>query len=91
MSRSLIPLRFSLEQLYHLCLCPVFPGQLCPEILLKIAVRAVNMKQDDILEVIGDCPTFERDIKMWCKRSRKTLLFIRNDDDNGTMKCQIQF
>lgn len=62
----------------------------CPEILLKIAVRAVNMKQDDVLEVIGDCPTFERDIKMWCKRSRKTLLFIRNDD-NGTMKCQIQF
>lgn len=62
----------------------------CPGPLLKIAVRAVNMKQGAILEVIGNCPTFERDIKMWCKRSHKTLLFIGNDG-NGTMKCQIQF
>jgi len=62
----------------------------CPGPLLKIAVRAANMKQGDILEVIGDCPTFERDIKMWCRRSRKTLLFIENYD-NGKMKCQIQF
>ncbi|MCG2720543.1 MAG: sulfurtransferase TusA family protein [Thermodesulfovibrionales bacterium] len=62
----------------------------CPEPILKIAARAVAMKQGDILEVRGDCPTFEKDIKMWCKRAHKTLLFIENYD-NGKMKCQIEF
>ncbi len=33
-------------------------GLKCPQPVLKIAVKAVNMKSGDILEVLGDCLTF---------------------------------
>ena len=36
-------------------------GMKCPQPVLKIAVRAPDMKPGDILEVLGDCPTFEKD------------------------------
>ena len=62
----------------------------CPQPVLKIAAKSPDMKPGDTLEVIGDCPTFERDIRAWCKRLKKTLLFIRNEDA-GKMRCQIQF
>ena len=65
-------------------------GLKCPEPILQIAVKSADMQIGDILEVIGDCQTFERDVKMWCKRLHKTLLFIQ-DVSNGKKKCQIQF
>jgi tRNA 2-thiouridine synthesizing protein A len=65
-------------------------GLKCPQPVLKIAAKSPDMKPGDILEVIGDCPTFERDIRAWSKRLKKTLLFIR-DEDGGKMRCQIQF
>jgi len=65
-------------------------GLQCPEPLLKISAKSANMKKGDILEVIGDCSTFENDIKRWCKRLHKTLLFIQGTE-NGKVKCQIQF
>ncbi len=65
-------------------------GLKCPQPILKIAAKSPDMQPGDILEVIGDCPTFERDIHAWCKRLKKTLLFIR-DEGAGKKKCRIQF
>jgi tRNA 2-thiouridine synthesizing protein A len=65
-------------------------GLKCPQPVLKIAAKSADMQRGDILEVIGDCPTFERDIRAWCKRLKKTLMFIR-DEGAGRMRCQIQF
>jgi tRNA 2-thiouridine synthesizing protein A len=65
-------------------------GLKCPQPVLKIAAKSPDMQLGDILEVIGDCPTFERDIRAWCKRLKKTLLFIR-DAEAGKKRCQIQF
>jgi tRNA 2-thiouridine synthesizing protein A len=65
-------------------------GLKCPQPVLKIASKSPHIKQGDILEVIGDCPTFEKDIRVWCQRLKKTLLFIR-DEGNGKIRCQIQF
>jgi tRNA 2-thiouridine synthesizing protein A len=48
------------------------------------------MQHGDVLEVIGDCPTFERDIREWCKRLKKALLYIK-DEGAGRKRCQIQF
>jgi len=65
-------------------------GLKCPQPVLKIAAKSPDMQIGDILEVVGDCPTFEKDIRAWCQRLKKTLLFIR--DEGGTkMRCQIQF
>jgi tRNA 2-thiouridine synthesizing protein A len=64
-------------------------GLKCPQPTLKVTVMAVKMKPTDILEVVADCPTFEKDVRDWCTRSKKTLLWFKQE---GTAKrCQIQF
>jgi tRNA 2-thiouridine synthesizing protein A len=65
-------------------------GMKCPQPVLKIAVRAPDMNPGDILEVIGDCPTFERDVRVWCQRLKKTFLSI-HDEGNGRKRIQILF
>jgi len=65
-------------------------GLKCPEPVLKIASKSTDMQSGDILEVIGDCLTFERDVRAWCKRLKKTLVFVRNEGA-GRIRCQIQF
>jgi tRNA 2-thiouridine synthesizing protein A len=62
-------------------------GMKCPQPVLKIAVRAPDMNAGDILEVIGDCPTFERDVRVWCQRLQKTFFSIK---DEGSNKKRIQ-
>lgn len=65
-------------------------GLKCPQPVLKIAVRAADMKPGDILEVVGDCPTFERDVRVWCERLGKVLLSIKNEGADKK-RIQIQF
>ena len=65
-------------------------GMKCPQPVLKIAVRAPDMKPGDILEVIGDCPTFERDVRVWCQRLKKTFLSIQDEGDDKK-RIQIMF
>ena len=64
-------------------------GLKCPQPVLKIAVKAANMKPGDILEVLGDCPTFERDVRVYCERLNKVFLSV-NQNGKGK-KIQIQF
>lgn len=64
-------------------------GLKCPQPTLKITVMAVKMKRGDVLEVTADCPTFEKDLRDWCKRSKKILLWLKEND--GSQTCQIQF
>ncbi len=65
-------------------------GIKCPQPVLKIAVKAPEMKPGDILEVLGDCPTFEKDVRAWCDRLGKVLLSIV-DEGNNRKRIQIQF
>lgn len=65
-------------------------GMKCPQPVLKIAVKAPEMARGDILEVLGDCPTFERDIRVWCQRLSKEFLSLK-DEGNGRKRIQIQF
>ena len=65
-------------------------GIKCPQPVLKIAVKAPEMNPGDILEVIGDCPTFERDVRVWCQRLKKTFLSIK-DEGSGRKRIQILF
>ncbi|KPK14290.1 MAG: SirA-like protein [Nitrospira bacterium SG8_3] len=57
-------------------------GQKCPQPVLKIAVKAPDMKPGDILEILGDCPTFERDVRAWCERLGKLVLSVKDDGDH---------
>jgi tRNA 2-thiouridine synthesizing protein A len=65
-------------------------GMKCPQPVLKIAVKAPAMKPGDVLEILGDCPTFERDIRTWCERLGKVLLSVQ-DEGNGRKRIQIRF
>ncbi len=62
----------------------------CPQPILKIAVRAPDMNPGDILEVLGDCPTFEKDVRTWCDRLGKVFLSIK-DEGGDKKRIQIQF
>lgn len=64
-------------------------GLKCPQPTLKVTIMATKMKPGDVLEVLADCPTFENDIKDWCTRSKKVLLWMKVD--GGAKRCQIQF
>ncbi|UCG80644.1 MAG: sulfurtransferase TusA family protein [Desulfobacterales bacterium] len=65
-------------------------GLKCPQPVLKIAVRTPDMKPGDILEVLGDCPTFEKDVRTWCERLGKVFLSIK-DEGGDKRRIQIQF
>ncbi len=63
-------------------------GMKCPQPVLKIAAKAAIMKPGDLLEVLGDCSTFEADTRAWCSRTGKTLLAVTTE---GTAKrAQVQ-
>ena len=65
-------------------------GLQCPQPVLKIAVQAPNMEEGDILEVLGDCPTFEKDVRTWCERLGKVLLSVK-DNGGSAKRIKIQF
>lgn len=65
-------------------------GMKCPQPVLKIAVKAPDMRRGDILEVLGDCPTFEKDLRIWCERLGKVFLSVR-DEGQESKRVQIQF
>ncbi len=65
-------------------------GRKCPQPVLKVAAKSADMKSGDILEVIGDCPTFEKDIRTWCSRTNRAMLSIK-DEGKGRLRIQIQF
>ncbi len=64
-------------------------GLKCPQPTLKVTIMATKMSAGDVLEVIADCPTFEQDIRDWCNRSKKVLLWMR--PEGSSKRCQIQF
>jgi len=48
------------------------------------------MSPGDVLEVSADCHAFEDDVKNWCVRMKKTLLWVRSEGGDKK-KAQIQF
>lgn len=64
-------------------------GLKCPQPILKITAMAIKMKPGDTLEISADCTTFENDLKDWCSRSKKMLMWVR--EETGFKKAQIQF
>ena len=64
-------------------------GLKSPNPILKIAFMFTDMEKGDILEVWGDCPTFEKDVLYWCTRTKKKLVGV-NNNTLPTKKIQIE-
>jgi tRNA 2-thiouridine synthesizing protein A len=63
-------------------------GLKCPQPQLKMLTESHSMKKGDILEVVADCSTFETDVRAWCQRTKKALLWMRNE--GAAKRCQVQ-
>ena len=64
-------------------------GLKCPQPSLKMTLEMSKMAVGDIIEAVADCPTFEADVKNLCTRSKKVLLWIR-EEGSGTKRCQVK-
>jgi tRNA 2-thiouridine synthesizing protein A len=56
-------------------------GMKCPEPVLQVAAESIYMKPGDIAELVGDCPTFEKDILGWCERVGKIVLSVKENGE----------
>ena len=53
-----------------------------PQPIVRIALKSADMKPGDILEVLGDCPCFERDVRIWCELLRNEILSVTGEVGN---------
>ncbi|HHW20454.1 MAG TPA: sulfurtransferase TusA family protein [Thermodesulfovibrio thiophilus] len=53
-----------------------FSGLRCPLPILKLSSLYSQLKQGEVIDIVSDCPTFEKDIKAWCLKLGKTILNI---------------
>ena len=65
-------------------------GLKCPRPMLRLMAIAPTVVKGTILEVLGDCPTFESDIRGWCGQMGKVVLMVRNEEGEKK-RMQIQF
>ena len=63
-------------------------GLKCPQPQLKMLTESHSMQKGDILEVVADCSTFETDVRAWCQRTKKALLWMRAE--GAGKRCQVQ-
>ncbi len=56
-------------------------GMISPEPMLKLAVIAPDISAGDLLEIVGDSPTFEKDIRSWCDRLQKTIVYVKQQGE----------
>jgi tRNA 2-thiouridine synthesizing protein A len=54
-------------------------GMRCPQPVLRLAVETAETSEGTVVEIVGDCSTFEKDIRTFCERREKTLLSVRRD------------
>jgi tRNA 2-thiouridine synthesizing protein A len=63
-------------------------GMRCPQPVLRLAVEGAEAPAGTIIEIVGDCPTFEKDVRMFCERRKKTLLAVRTDGTRTLIRIQ---
>jgi tRNA 2-thiouridine synthesizing protein A len=52
-------------------------GMRCPQPVLRLAVESAETPPGTIVEIVGDCPTFEKDIRTFCQRRQRAILSVR--------------
>jgi len=65
-------------------------GLKCIAPTLKLTSMSLKIAKGDEVEIVADCKSFEKDLRDWCARNRKIVLWIR--DGEGDVKTgRIQF
>ena len=63
-------------------------GMRCPHPVLILGNETVRTPAGTVVEIVGDCPTFEKDIRTFCDRRKKTLLSVRGDGVKTVIQIQ---
>jgi tRNA 2-thiouridine synthesizing protein A len=63
-------------------------GMKCPQPQLKMLSESRSMSKGDIIEVVADCSTFEDDVRKWCERTHRALLWMR--PEGPAKRCQVR-
>ena len=63
-------------------------GMRCPQPVLRLAVESAETPPGTIVEIVGDCPTFEKDVRTFCERRRRTILSIGAESGRTTIQLR---
>lgn len=63
-------------------------GMRCPQPVLRLGAETSAIPAGTVVEIVGDCPTFEKDVRVFCERRKKTLLAIRTEGTTTTIRIQ---
>ena len=61
-------------------------GMRCPQPVLRLAAETAETPTGTIVEIVGNCTTFERDVRAFCERRKKTLLAIQSDGTRTSVR-----
>ncbi len=64
-------------------------GMRCPQPVLLLAHHARGKAAGTLVEVTGDCPTFEKDVRGWAERERKTVLAVMGAPPKLTIQLRL--
>ncbi len=64
-------------------------GMRCPQPVLILAHRSRGQPPGTLLEIVGDCPTLEKDVRSWAERERKTILAVLGKGPKLTIQVRL--
>lgn len=64
-------------------------GMRCPQPVLMLAHSVRGRAAGTLVEIQGDCPTFEKDVRGWAERERKTILAVLGSAPRLTVQIQL--
>lgn len=65
-------------------------GLKCPAEIVELMRRGKEFSPKDVVTVIADCPTFERDLKKFIERTNRKLISFEQVDEK-TQKAVIEW
>jgi tRNA 2-thiouridine synthesizing protein A len=64
-------------------------GMRCPHPVLILGNETTRTATGTVVEIVGDCPSFEKDVRQFCERRGRTVLAVLGVPP--TLTIQIQF
>lgn len=64
-------------------------GMRCPQPVLILAHSVRGHPPGTLVEIQGDCPTFEKDVRVWAERERKTVLAVLGSAPRFTVHIRL--
>jgi len=64
-------------------------GMRCPQPILLLAHHVRGKPAGTLVEITGDCPTFEKDVRGWADRVRRTVLAVLGAPPKLTIQIRL--